>query len=165
VRVSLVAAIAADGVIGRDGSLPWHLPDDLAHFKALTWGHHLIMGRRTFESIGRALSGRTTVVVSRGRPALPAGVLLAGGVTEALALVAARGEQEAFVVGGAEIYRAALPHADRLYLTRIHGEVAGDLRFPRVDWRDWRLVSRRDQPADARHPWALSFCRFDRNLT
>jgi dihydrofolate reductase len=158
----LVAAIADHGVIGRDGALPWHLPADLAHFKSLTWGHHLIMGRRTFASIGRALPGRTTVVVSRGRPELPPEVLGAAGVEEALALAASRGEQEAFVVGGAEIYRAALPQADRLQLTRVHGEVPGDTRFPEISWDQWRLVSRREQPADPCHPWPLTFCLYER---
>jgi dihydrofolate reductase len=161
-RVSLVAAIADHGVIGRDGGLPWHLPADLARFKALTWGHHLIMGRRTFESIGRALPGRTTVVVSRGHPELPADVLLAPGLPEALELAASRGEEEAFVVGGAEIFREALPRAHRLHLTRVHGTVEGDIRFPPVDWKEWALVSLEEHPADERHAWPLSFRLYQR---
>lgn len=157
-----MAAVADEGVIGRDGELPWHLPADLARFKALTWGHHLVMGRRTYESIGRALPGRTTVVVSRGRPMLPPGVLLAAGVTEALETVQATGEEEVFVVGGAEIYRQALPRADRLYLTRVHGRVPGQTRFPEVDWGQWRLESREEHPADPRHAWPLSFRLYQR---
>jgi dihydrofolate reductase len=129
-RLSIIAAVADNGVIGRDNALPWRLSADLRRFKVLTLGHHLLMGRKTFESIGSVLPGRTTVVISRGRPALPPGVLLAHSIDEAVAMARASGDFEAFVAGGAEIYELALPVADRLYLTRVHTITDGDIRFP-----------------------------------
>jgi len=141
--VTLLAAVARNGVIGVDGGLPWHLPDELALFKELTLGHVLVMGRRTFESVGRPLPGRTTVVVTR-RPDWEAeGVLRAGSVGEALAL-AREVDAEVFVVGGAQVYAAALPAADRLALTFVDADPEGDTRFPEIDWSQWREVGRRD---------------------
>lgn len=143
--VSIVAAVARNGVIGVDGGLPWHLPDDLRRFKALTLGHVLVMGRRTYESIGRPLAGRTTVVVTRTRgwDAGVEGVLVAGSLPDAIAAGAAI-DPEVFVVGGAEVYGAALPLADRLELTLVDAEPEGDTRFPEVDWRDWRELRREE---------------------
>ena len=141
--VTLLAAVARNGVIGVDGGLPWHLPDELALFKELTLGHVLVMGRRTFESVGRPLPGRTTIVVTR-RPDWEAeGVLRAGSVGEALAL-AREVDAEVFVVGGAQVYAAALPAADRLALTFVDADPEGDTRFPEIDWSQWREVGRRD---------------------
>ena len=143
--VTLLAAVARNGVIGVDGGLPWHLPDELALFKELTLGHVLVMGRRTYESVGRPLPGRTTVVVTR-QPDWDAGVegiVRAGGVEEALAR-AAEIDDEVFVVGGAQVYAEALPFADRLALTFVDAEPEGDTLFPEVDWSAWREVGRRD---------------------
>jgi dihydrofolate reductase len=162
-RLAIIAAVADNGVIGRDGGLPWRLPADLRRFKALTLGHHLLMGRRTFEAdVGRPLPGRTVVVVSRGRPELPAGVRRAGTLDEAIAIAAAAGDPEPFVAGGAEIYRLALPRADRLYLTRVHARPEGDTVFPPFDEAAWREVFREDRPADAEHRYALSFLVYER---
>ena len=143
--VTIVAAVARNGVIGVDGGLPWHLPDDLRRFKELTLGHVLVMGRKTYESIGRPLPGRTTVVVTRSADWGPGSgeVLVAHGVPEAIHAAAAV-DDEVFVVGGAQVYAAALPLADRLELTLVDAEPAGDTRFPDVDWRDWREL-RRDE--------------------
>ena len=141
--VSVVAAVARNGVIGAEGGLPWHLPDELRLFKETTLGHVLVMGRRTFESIGRPLPGRTTVVLTRS-PDWSAGVddvVVANGVEEALARARAI-DEEVFVVGGGELYAAALPHADRLLLTFVDQEPEGDTRFPDVDWGDWRETGR-----------------------
>src|SRR5262245_53191174 len=140
-RVSMIAAVAKNGTIGIDNKLPWRLPADLRHFKSLTMGHHLVMGRKTFESVG-TLPGRTTVVVSRrGLASLPpAGVTVATSVAEALDLARRAGEAEAFVAGGAEIYRAALDYADRIYLTRIEKSFAGDATFPELDPDEWTEV-------------------------
>ena len=139
--VTLVAAVAANGVIGKDGTLPWHLPGDLRHFKRLTKGHVLVMGRRTFDSIGRPLPGRTTIVVTR-RPEWHAdGVLTAPGVPEALAH-AARIDEEVFVAGGQEIFRDALPVADRMVISRVDARPDGDTVFPPVDWAAWQEVTR-----------------------
>jgi dihydrofolate reductase len=139
--VTIVAAVAANGVIGRDGGLPWHLPEDLRHFKRLTKGHVLVTGRRTFESIGRPLPDRTTIVVTR-QPAWHAdGVLTAADVPEALA-TGARLDDEVFVIGGHEIFRLALPVADRMVITQVHDRPDGDTVFPPVDWARWREVER-----------------------
>jgi dihydrofolate reductase len=142
--VALIAAVAANGVIGRDNRLPWRLPADLRRFKELTMGHALVMGRRTYESIGRPLPGRVTVVLTRD-PAFmaPPGALAARSLEEALAAAAAAtpGAGEVFVAGGAEVYAQALPRADRLYLTRVEAEVEGDARFPDLDPARWRLAA------------------------
>ncbi len=139
--VTLVAAVAANGVIGRDGGLPWHLPEDLPRVKRLTLGHVLVMGRRTYESIGRPLPGRTTVVVTRQPDWAQPDVLVATSVEEALSIAGAL-DDEVYVMGGTEIFRAALPVADRLLITEVAGEPDGDTYFPEVDWSQWREVAR-----------------------
>ena len=141
VRITLVAAVAANGVIGREGELPWRLPGDLARVKQLTMGHVLVMGRRTYDSIGRPLPGRITVVVTRQPDWRAEGVLVADSVDAALE-IAARHDPEVFVFGGGEIYAAALPRADRLVMTWVEQEPAGDTTFPEVDWSQWREVGR-----------------------
>ena len=142
--ITLVAAVAANGVIGRDGGLPWRLPADLAHFKRLTLGHVLVMGRRTYDSIGRPLPGRTTIVVTRQPDWTADGVVVAASVEEALA-TARRLDDDVFVVGGAAIYAEAMRVADRMVLTHVEGEYDGDRRFPPVDWTQWREVGRDEQ--------------------
>ncbi len=161
-RVSLIAAVADDGVIGRDRDLPWRLPADWRRFKRLTMGHHLLMGRRTWESIARPLPGRTIVVISRGAPELPAGVHLAASLDDALALARRTGDDEAFIAGGAQIYRLALPLADRLYLTRVHATFDGDTRFPPWNTSTWRLTASEDHPADAQNPHPVTFETWER---
>jgi dihydrofolate reductase len=145
--VTIVAAVARNGVIGVGGGLPWHLPDDLRRFKELTVGHVLVMGRRTYESIGHPLPRRTTVVVTR-RHSWSAGselVVVAHSVDEALDR-AAKLDDEVFVVGGAVVYAEALPRVDRLELTLVDAEPDGDTFFPTVDWSEWREVRR--EPGD-----------------
>lgn len=161
-RLSLIAAVSENGIIGRGGELPWHLPADLRRFKALTMGHHLLVGRKTWESIGRPLPGRTMVVISRRPGYAPAGVRVARSLEEAVALAAAAGEEEAFVGGGEALYRAALPQADRLYLTRVGAEVPGDARFPAWREEEWELVAHEDHPADERHAFPFRFLTYDR---
>jgi dihydrofolate reductase len=139
--VTIVVAVAANGVIGREGGLPWRLPGELARVKKLTMGHVLVMGRRTFDSIGRPLPGRTTVVVTRQSDWRPEGVLVAGSVDAALE-IAARHDPEVFVFGGAEVYAAAIPRADRMVVTWVDQEPAGDTSFPEVDWDEWQEVGR-----------------------
>jgi len=161
VIVSVIVALDEAGTIGRDGGLPWHLPDDLRRFKALTMGHVLLMGRRTCESIGRALPGRRSLVLSRtpGYRA-PAGVEVVPDLDTALARAA--GAERLFVIGGAAVFRAALPLADELLVTQVHAAVPGDVRFPEVDWEAWSLVEDDFHAADARHPIPFSFRRFVR---
>ncbi|TNF73284.1 MAG: dihydrofolate reductase [Acidobacteria bacterium] len=161
-RLSIIVAVAESGVIGRGNDLPWYLPADLKRFKQLTMGHHLLMGRKTFEAIGRALPGRTTVVISRGQPTLPDGVELAGSLDEAVKLAAQADDDEAFVAGGAQIYHLTLPRADRLYLTRIHAAIEGDTRFPDLPESDWTLVSQEDHTPDEKNEYRYSFLVYDR---
>lgn len=139
--VTIVAAVARNGVIGIDGDLPWRIPEDMARFKNLTVGHALVMGRATFESIGRPLPGRTNIVLTRRPGWTHEGVDVAGSLEEALAIVAANG-QDVFVAGGAGVYRQALEVADRMELTEVDAAPDGDTWFPEVDWSHWGEVSR-----------------------
>lgn len=159
--VALIAAMTPTGVIGRDNGLPWHLPDDLRRFKSLTMGKPIVMGRRTFESIGRPLPGRRNIVLSRHAIALPEGVIVARDWPAALA--AAAGAPEIMVIGGAEVYGLALAEAQRLYLTIVHGALQGDAHFPAIDARQWREVERSEHPADDRHAYALTFLTLERD--
>lgn len=161
-RLSIIVAIADNGVIGHAGDLPWRLSADLKRFKALTMGHHLLMGRKTFDSIGTALPGRTSVVISRGQPQLPPGVHLAHSLEEAVEMALTRGDDEAFVAGGAEIYAQALAIAERLYLTRVHAEPGGDTLFPAWNESEWREVFREEHPADDRNAHPYSFLIYER---
>ncbi len=143
-RVSLIAAVAENGVIGRDGAVPWHLSSDLKRFKAITMGKPIVMGRKTFASIGRPLPGRTNIVVSRQKDFASPGVVVAPTLDAAMAAAREQamhdGVDEVFVTGGAEIYPAALPEADRLYITHVAMEPAGDAVFPEIDPEIWREV-------------------------
>ena len=140
-HVVLVAAVADNGVIGVDGELPWHLPEDLAHFKRVTTGHTVVMGRKTFESIGRPLPRRTNVVVSRQPGWSAEGVLAAGSLEEALHL-AEKHDGDAMVIGGAQIYALALPLADRQVLTEVHQSPDGDAVYPPFDRAEWHETQR-----------------------
>lgn len=162
-KLSIIAAIAANGVIGRGDDLPWQLSADLKRFKALTMGHHLILGRKTFDSIGRSLPGRTMVVISRSRPRLPSDVLLADSLGAAIEIAISTGDGEAFVAGGAQIYTLALPLADRLYLTRIEASFEGDTLFPKFDQSDWILSDEEIHPATESTPWQFRFQVWDRS--
>ena len=138
--LTLIAAVAANGVIGRDGTLPWRLSADLKRFKALTMGHPVIMGRKTWESLGRPLPGRLNIVITRNPDYRPEGASVAASLDAALALAA--DAAEVFVIGGEEIYRIALSRADRLQLTEIQQDFAGDARFPELDRSGWLTVTR-----------------------
>ncbi|MGE0707063.1 MAG: dihydrofolate reductase [Planctomycetota bacterium] len=159
-EVVLVAAAAENGVIGREGDLPWRLPEDLRRFKQLTLGHPMVMGRKTWESIGRRpLPRRPTLVLTRDADyPLPDGVARAADIQVALELAAGLGPSPVFVAGGEGVYRAALPHADRVELTRVHAEVEGDARFPLEELAaGWRCRDRARHEADERHPHPFSF--------
>jgi dihydrofolate reductase len=145
--VSIIAAMARNRVIGIRNTLPWHLPEDLKHFKALTLGHHIIMGRKTYESIGRPLPGRTTVIVTRDPAYRVEGCLIAHSPAEAIALCGA--DEEVFFVGGGELYGQVLPLADRLYLTEIQADYAGDAVFPAIDRAVWREAERERRVSQA----------------
>ena len=160
--VSLLVAMDEQRGIGIDNRLPWHLSADLRHFKARTMGHHLIMGRKTFESIGRPLPGRTIIVVSRNPGYRPEGSLSAASLEEALSLARAQGEDEAFVVGGSEIFTLALPFADRIYLTEVHAVTAADVFFPEFDLDDWVETSSFFHPTDEKNDYAFTFRQLER---
>ena len=163
-RVSLIAAMAQNRVIGVGNALPWRLPADQLYFKAKTMGHTLIMGRRTFESIGeRPLPGRRTIVVSRRPGYAPPGVEIARSVDEALARAKGDQSDEVFVAGGEGIFRAALARADRIYLTRIEQDFHGDTFFPEFDESVWALAGREHHEATSEAPFAYSFEVWERN--
>ncbi|MBL8481850.1 MAG: dihydrofolate reductase [Rhodocyclaceae bacterium] len=145
-RIALIAALAANGVIGAGNTLPWRLPEDLRHFRRLTTGHPIIMGGNTWRSLPGALPGRTNIVVTRNAAALPDGVRAASDLAAALGIArASPGADECFVIGGAQIYALALGLADRLYLTEIHADYPGDTLFPPRDTRLWREIRREAQ--------------------
>lgn len=158
-RVFIVAAVARNGVIGRGGRLPWDLPEDRARFRKLTWGHVVVMGRRTYASIGGPLPGRTNVVLSRDPAFVAPGCLVVRSIDEVLARFPG---QDVYVIGGAEVYRAFLPLADRLYLTRIDADCEGDVCFPQVDLREWREVSRDEGSADGGGRYPHAFLVYER---
>jgi dihydrofolate reductase len=160
VIVALLVAMSDDDVIGRDKALPWHLPRDLQWFKRLTTGHAIIMGRATHESIGRPLPNRRNIVLSQNLAFQSEGVEVAPTLEAALALV--QEDPEVFVVGGAAIYGLALPRAQRMYVTRVHAHVDGDVRFPEWSPDEWRLVWEEAHEADAQHAYPFTFQQFDR---
>ncbi|MEX2454305.1 MAG: dihydrofolate reductase [Rhodospirillaceae bacterium] len=165
-RISLIAAVAEDGAIGRDGGMPWHLSGDLRRFRATTTGRPVVMGRKTYESIGRPLPGRANIVVTRSRDFAPDGVEVAHDLEAALdraaALAEAAGVDEVFVIGGGVLYAAALPRAGRIYLTEVHADIEGDVHFPALDPAEWREISRERHPAGARDDHPHSFVVLDR---
>jgi dihydrofolate reductase len=163
-RISLIVAVAENGVIGRAGQLPWKLSADLQRFKRLTMGHTIIMGRRTWESIGRPLPGRRTVVVSR-QPNYridQAAVEVVSNLEQAVKAAEAASDDEAFIVGGAELYRAGLPVANRLYYTRVATVTEGDTFFPEVDWSQWKLIESSLHGADEKNEFASTFEVYER---
>lgn len=160
---SIIVAAAENGVIGRHGQLPWRLSADLQRFKQLTMGHAVLMGRKTFESIGRPLSGRRMVMITRQPDYEAAGVEIAHTFPAACGLAASANETEAFIIGGAEIFRESLPHADRLYFTRVHAKIDGDVFFPQFDRADWRLISQEEHPADAKNDYPFTFQIYERS--
>ncbi|MGA0024232.1 MAG: dihydrofolate reductase [Burkholderiales bacterium] len=159
-KLSLIVAMAKNRVIGVNGKIPWHLPNELQLFKSVTMGHHIIMGRKTWESIGRLLPGRTTVIVTRQKNFAVPGAKIAHTLEEAITLCA--GDDETFVIGGGELYRAAMPMADRIYLTVVDAEPNGDTRMPEFDAAQWELVDTKNFSRDERHAHDYRFEVHDR---
>ena len=165
-KISLICAMATNGVIGKNNGLPWHLPEDLRYFKATTMGHAIIMGRKTWESIGRPLPGRTSIVVT-GNPSYQAdGAKVVHSVEQAVQLAQALaeidGSSEAFVIGGAALYAAAMPVASRFHLTRVHGEVEGDTALTGFKEEEWHETSRQDFSRNEANPYDYSICILDK---
>jgi dihydrofolate reductase len=160
--LELIAAVAANGVIGKGGQLAWHLPDDLRHFKQLTMGHPILMGRRTYESIGRPLPGRRSIVISTTLKERPhPEVWIAASLDDALKLIETD-PGPAFIIGGAVLYAAALPRADVLHLTELDDAVEGDVLFPPFDRTQWRLTGAVRHDRDDRHALPFTFARYER---
>ena len=159
-RVSFLVAMARNRVIGRDNRIPWHLPHDLKRFKALTMGHHIVMGRRTWDSINRLLPGRTTVIITRNPAFEVPGAKIARSIEDALRACA--DDPEIFVIGGEQIFRAALPYAQRLYLSAIDADVEGDTYMPEIDMREWQLTHEEVHPQEDANALPWRFQIFDR---
>ena len=157
--ITLIAALARNGVIGHNNQIPWKIPGELAYFKRMTMGHPIVMGRKTWESIGRPLPGRRNIVVSRDRCYAAPGAEVAGSLDEALHLVR---EAEAFVIGGAQIYAAAMPRAHRMLLTEIDADLEGDTFFPRFNRHEWRETRREHHPPTAERLFGYSFVTYER---
>lgn len=162
-RLSIIAAMDQNRVIGIGNRLPWRLPADLAHFKALTMGHHMVMGRKTYESLpgGKPLPGRISVIVTRDATFSAPGCVVVHSLSDAVA--ACEGDDEAFFIGGADMYRQALDVAQRLYLTEVKTDVEGDAWFPEFDRKIWREVERTRCLADEKNPYDYDFVVFDRD--
>ena len=158
-ELALIVAVSENGVIGVDGDLPWRLPGDLKFFKRTTMGHHILMGRKTHESMGgRVLPGRTNVVVSRNRDYRPSqGAVLVHSLDEALALAESAGDESPFVIGGAQLYALALPRVSRLVMTVVRAQIDGDTHFPWVPPCDWQVESRQTHEADDANPYGYEF--------
>lgn len=161
-EIALICALADNRVIGRDNQLPWRLPADLRHFKQVTMGKPVVMGRRTYESIGKPLPGRTNIVLTRAGDFAPEGVLVAHDFDQAIAHAEQLGAEQCMIIGGAEIYALALPLAKRLYLTHVHADVDGDAHFPSVMWGDWREVKRESFPAGDGNEAPFSISEYER---
>ena len=166
-RVSLIAAVADNGVIGKENDLVWSLPDDMSFFKASTSGRHVIMGRRNYESIPhkfRPLPGRPNIVMSRNSEYDSRGASLVTSLEDALEIAREAGESEAFIIGGGQIYTMALDArvVDTMYITHVHGEPDGDAFFPEFDSTQWTLTVLDDHPADDRHEFSFTICKYER---
>ena len=159
-RVSLIVAMARNRVIGINNTLPWHLPADLKHFKSLTMGHHIVMGRKTYESIGKPLPGRMSVVVTRNPDYSVPGVIVENSLDAAIA--ACGDDEEIFVIGGAELYRQAIALADRIYLTEIEAEISGDAHFTELDFNTWQETMRESHPLDEKNRYPYHFVVYDK---
>jgi dihydrofolate reductase len=161
--ISAIAAVAQNGAIGDRGALPWHLPADLAWFRQHTTGHCVIMGRKSFQSIGRPLPRRTNIVVSGNTAFQAAGVLVATSIEMALRLAEEQGETESFIIGGGELYRQTVGYWNRVYLTEVEASPEGDVFFPELNAEDWREVFRQAHPPDGKHSYGFVFRILERN--
>ena len=164
--ISMIAALSKNRVIGKHNDLPWYLPDDMKYFMQTTKGHHTIMGRKNYDSIPekfKPLPNRTNIVVTRQQTFKAPGCIVVNSVERGLDISKANGEQEVFIIGGAEIYKLGIPHADRLYLTEIDAIIDGDTFFPEFDKQAWHERSRRNHPADERHPYSFDFVVYEKN--
>jgi dihydrofolate reductase len=163
--ISLIVAVSENNIIGRNNQLPWHLPDDMKFFKDKTMGHCVIMGRKNYDSIPekyRPLSGRTNIVITRTHGLKIPDVIVAYSLNEALEIAREKKETECFIIGGGEVFKQAITLCDKIYLTRIHHRIEGDVYFPELIKEEWREVTRTDHPKDEKHAYDFSFLEFKR---
>ena len=160
--ISLVVAAAKNNAIGKDGKMPWHLSNDMKHFKNVTWGMPIVMGRKTFESLGKALPGRKNIVISRQENWKTEGTTVVKNIDEALDSAIITDAKEIMVIGGGEIYKLLFSNAKRIYLTRVDAEPDADTYFPSIDVREWELISQKDHEADEKNDYNYSFQVWER---
>jgi dihydrofolate reductase len=160
--ISLVVAASENNIIGKDNKLLWHLPNDLKFFKNTTWAMPVIMGRKTFDSMGKPLTGRTNIVITRQRSWKNEGVRVVQNMDQAITEAAHADAKEVFVIGGGEIFKQTMPRAHKIYLTRVHATLEGDTFFPEVNKNEWKLVSNLDFNADDKHAFAFAFQIWER---
>lgn len=161
-RVSTIVAAAENNAIGKDGAMPWHLPDDLKFFKTHTSGHPVIMGRKTFDTLKKPLPGRTNIVLTRDKNYKADGVEVYHSIDKAVERAKQIDDDEIFIIGGAKIYEQALDYYDRVYLTRVHSSFEADAFFPELNMNDWQIVEETFHPADDRHNYSFTFFILDR---
>lgn len=162
-RISIIVAAGLNGEIGRNNQLLWHLPADMRHFKQLTTGHHILMGRKTYDSIGRPLPNRTNIIVTRSQSFSPEGCIIVQHVDKGVEWARKNGETELFVIGGGQVYREVLPLADTIYFTRVQASFPdADTFFPFSAGKDWQIVSEEKYPADERHQYPFEFIVYQR---
>ncbi|HUM46736.1 MAG TPA: dihydrofolate reductase [Chitinophagales bacterium] len=160
--ISLIVAAAENNVIGKDGQLPWHLPADMKYFKQTTAGHTVIMGRGTFESLGKPLPGRTNIVITRQQQYKAQGCTIVSNIADAISYAKENGTAETFIIGGGEVFRQSMSLADRIYLTRIFHSFDGDTFFPELNTDDWKMVSEERHQPDERNKYAFAFQVFEK---
>jgi len=161
-NISIIVAITKNNIIGRDNGMPWHLPADLKYFRERTTGHHIVMGRKTFESIGggRPLPNRVSIIITKQKDYKAEGCLIAHSLEEAIEI--AKDENELFIIGGKQIYEQSLALANKMYITRIHTSIDGDTSFPQYDENQWEMTSYTEREADEKNVYPLSFLVFDK---
>jgi dihydrofolate reductase len=160
--ISLIVAVDNKSGIGIEGRLPWKISSDLKRFKNLTMGHHLIMGRKTWESIGRALPGRTNIIVSKTLPKAPENTILHTSLQDGLAFAEQNDAKEVFIIGGGQIFTQALPIADRIYLSKVHTDLPADVYFPPIDWEEWNVITTQEIPESEKDQYAHTFMILER---
>ncbi|WP_235298587.1 dihydrofolate reductase [Portibacter marinus] len=160
--VSSIVAVTKNGVIGKDNDIPWDLPKDMRYFKRTTLNHHIIMGRKNFEAMGNPLPKRTNIILTRDPFYIVSNSLVAHSIEEALSIAFDNGEEEAFIIGGGEIYKQSMPYWDKFYITEIDAEIEGDVYFPEVDYKEWELVSEEQHRKDENNPYDFIFKVYER---
>lgn len=158
--ITMIAAAAENNALGKDNDLVWHLPDDFKRFKKLTTGHHIIMGRKTFESFPKPLPNRTHIIITRSKEYKAEGAIVVNSLEEALEI--SKNSRESFIIGGGEIYKLALPKADKIELTRVHGSFEADAFFPEIDEKNWELVAEEFHPKDEKHNYDFTYLTYER---